>query len=31
MLESGERWFFDNKVMHRAINPSDTPLVHIIF
>jgi hypothetical protein len=30
-VKPGELWFFDNKVMHRAVNPSDTPRVHIIF
>lgn len=30
-VKPGELWFFDNKVMHRAANPSGTPRVHIIF
>jgi len=30
-VKPGELWFFDNKVMHRAVNPSDTPRIHIIF
>jgi len=30
-VKPGELWFFDNKVMHRAANPSDAPRLHIIF
>jgi hypothetical protein len=30
-VKPGELWFFDNKVMHRSANPSDTPRTHIIF
>lgn len=29
--KEGELWFFDNQVMHRAYNGSDTPRIHIIF
>lgn len=30
-VKPGELWFFDNKVMHRAVNPSSAPRIHIIF
>jgi outer membrane protein assembly factor BamB/adenine/guanine phosphoribosyltransferase-like PRPP-binding protein len=31
VMQEGELWWFDNKQVHEAFNPSDTPRIHLIF